>query len=194
MPNITFVSPSLGLLFSSPVEFMITVTLGTIGYPFERALVWIEQLLETKVIDEPVFVQYGSSNIESIARHPLVTAMPTVPRPSLERWVDQSRLVIAHAGQGTTRMLIEREAHFILLPRLAQHGEHVDNHQLAFAQSTQSLGVLHGLSLTALRSAVLNPPPLVETDFFDGPKLSTHLLQKYPASQSRRVKLLQSVQ
>ena len=173
---------------------MITVTLGTISYPFERALVWIERLLETKLIDEPIFIQYGSSDIGPIAHHPLVTAMPTVSRPTLEHWVDQSRLVIAHAGQGTTRMLIEREAHFILLPRLAQHGEHVDDHQLAFAQSTQSLGVLHGLSMTVLRAAIINPPALVKTDFFDGPKLSTHLLQKYPTSKPRRVEFLQSVQ
>lgn len=173
---------------------MITVTLGTIGYPFERAIAWLEELLETRVIDEPMFVQHGSSSIASIVHHPLVTAMPTVSRSSLEHQVDQSRLVIAHAGQGTTRMLIERGAHFILLPRLAQHGEHVDNHQLSFAQSTQSFGVQHSISISALSSAILNPPPTVETNFFQGPKLSEHLLRKYPANQPQRRKVLQSIQ
>lgn len=160
---------------------MITVTLGTIAYPFDRAISWIEELIEEEVFCEPIFLQHGVSSAASIEKHPLVTALPTLPQDMLNEWIGRSRLVIAHAGQGTTRMLIEGEANFVLLPRLSKHGEHVDNHQLAFAQSVQNLGVRYCVSKPHLRAVSLAPPRVVETQFFNGPKLSNHLLEKYPA-------------
>lgn len=164
---------------------MITVTLGTIPYPFERSINWLKDLLDRGIIDEPVFLQYGTSNVDLLIHHPLVTAEAVIPQNQLKGMVNRSRLVISHAGQGSTRLLAAAQAQFVLLPRLAQHNEHVDDHQLLFARSVQKKGVHHCMTLADLEQAVLTPPPLCPQNLFEGPKLSAHLLQRYPVSPRR---------
>ena len=159
---------------------MILVTLGTIPFPFDRAINWIATLLENGTISEPIFIQYGTSDILTIAKNPLVTAEPTVQSKDLMKMVDEARLVISHAGQGSTRAMADRGACFVLLPRLACYGEHIDDHQLLFAKSVASLGVSSCLSLDSLEQAVLQPPPHFEGQLFSGPRLVEHLLNVYP--------------
>jgi len=159
---------------------MITVTLGTIPYSFNRSITWIRALLHSGVIDEPIFIQYGTSDITSLLDHPLVTAEAVVPQAKLKERVQRSRLVISHAGQGSTRLLAAAQVHFVLLPRLAQYEEHVDDHQLMFARSVASRGVHHCTTFDALEQAVLNPPELCSADLFAGPKLAEHLLKRFP--------------
>jgi UDP-N-acetylglucosamine transferase subunit ALG13 len=161
---------------------MILVTLGTIPFPFDRAIDWIAFLLENGTISEPVFVQYGVSNVAPIMKHRLVTAESIVQSKDLMKIVDASRLVISHAGQGSTRSLAERGARFVLLPRLASHCEHIDDHQLLFAKSVERLGVLSCLSLNDLQQSVLQPPPPFQGQLFEGPRLAEHLLKAYPSN------------
>jgi UDP-N-acetylglucosamine transferase subunit ALG13 len=164
---------------------MITVTLGTIPYPFDRSIHWLKTLLDRGIINEPVFIQYGTSDVSDLLDHPLVTAAAVVPQAELQALVNRSRLVISHGGQGSTRLLAAAQVNFVLLPRLAAHGEHVDDHQLMFARSVEAKGVHHCVSLAALEQAILRPPALCASNLFDGPKLSAHLLRRYPVAQSR---------
>lgn len=165
---------------------MITVTLGTIPYRFNRSIIWLKALLDSGVIDEPVFIQYGNSDISALINHPLVTAESVVPQAKLKAIIARSRLVISHAGQGSTRLLAAAQTHFVLLPRLAKHDEHVDDHQLMFARSVASRGVHHCVTFEALEQAVLNPPELCPPNLFDGPKLTAHLLKRYPQTVAPR--------
>lgn len=165
---------------------MITVTLGTIPYRFDRSILWLKALLDSGVINEPVFIQYGTSDISALIHHPLVTAESVVPQAKLKALINRSRLVISHAGQGSTRLLAAAQTHFVLLPRLAKHEEHVDDHQLMFARSVASRGVHHCVTFEALEQAVLNPPELCPPDLFAGPKLTAHLLKRYPKTATSR--------
>ncbi len=169
---------------------MITVTLGTIPFQFDRAIAWLDLLLERQIITEPVFLQYGTSDISALAQHPLVTALPVVQSEYLKQQVDASRLVISHAGQGSTRMLVERRASFIIVPRLAEHKEHIDNHQLMFAQGMANLGVHCCITLDEVVEAILKPPLPCPVDIFDGPKLVAHLQRCYPSTQEAMRRLL----
>jgi hypothetical protein len=78
-------------------------------------------------------------------------------------------------------MLAARGASFVLLPRLKCYQEHIDDHQLEFAQAVESFGVRHCLSFEQLQEAVLNPPPCFREGLFDGPKLSHYLAEAYAA-------------
>lgn len=159
---------------------MIVVTLGTIPYSFDRAIEWLAALLRKGVITEPVFVQYGTSDIQLLQPYEHITLKAFVPSGDLTELIDNARLVISHAGQGSTRMLAARGARFTLLPRLKRYGEHVDDHQLLFSQSIASLGVKHCLALDELERAILEPPLPVQTQLFSGPKLADHLQMAYP--------------
>ncbi len=160
---------------------MLTVTLGTIPFQFNRSIAWLKMLLDREIITEPVFLQYGTTEIAAIAQHPLITALPVVQSDYLQRQIDQSRLVISHAGQGSTRMLVQRGASFVIVPRLAKYKEHIDNHQLLFAQGMAELGISCCGSLEELAQAVLSPPAPCNPDIFEGPKLVEHLMQRYPS-------------
>ena len=159
---------------------MIVMTLGTVSFQFNRAVVWLSILLERGVISEPVFLQYGHSDISPVAGHPLVTLEPTVTSAELIKLVDASDLVISHAGQGSTKMLAARGAHFVLIPRLKRYGEHVDDHQLWFAKSVASFGIKSILSVEELEKAVLLPPSHFQGELFNDPKLTEYLLTQYP--------------
>jgi len=159
---------------------MILITLGTISFQFNRAVNWLTILLENGVISEPVFLQYGYSDVSRLVGHPLVTLEPTVNGQKITELVENSRLVISHAGQGSTRMLAAKGCSFILLPRLKKYSEHIDEHQLLFAKSVEKFGIKNCCSLEELKSAVLQPPPIFQGQIFQNPKLTEYLLKRYP--------------
>ncbi|MEO0406404.1 MAG: glycosyltransferase, partial [Cyanobacteria bacterium P01_A01_bin.135] len=119
---------------------MITVILGTSPYPFCRAIEWLSTLLNNGKIEEPIFVQSGVTDVSTISENSLVQTDSIISSDRLIDIVRDSRFVISHAGQGSTRMLVSQGASFVLIPRLAQFKEHIDDHQLSFAKATHQLG------------------------------------------------------
>lgn len=163
---------------------MIVVTLGTIPFPFERAIKWVHELIKTGLISESVFLQHGTSEVAALVDNPLVTTSTVVESYKLIELIDQARLVISHAGQGSTRLLADRGASFILVPRLAKYGEHIDNHQLLFAKSVEKLGVKYCTEFSELAEVVTNPPERFQQSLFKDPKLVDHLVKAYPGRVS----------
>ncbi|MBW4673767.1 MAG: glycosyl transferase [Desmonostoc geniculatum HA4340-LM1] len=163
---------------------MILMTLGTVSFPFDRAVLWLKVLIDRGVISEPVFLQYGYSDVSALQGYPQVTLAPTVSLDELTKLVESSRLVISHAGQGSTRMLAAQGAHFVLLPRLKRYSEHVDDHQLLFAEAVATLGIKSFVSLDELEKAVLEPPPYFQKKIFNTPKLTDYLLVQYPPEKT----------
>ena len=159
---------------------MITVTLGTIPFAFNRAIDWLERLLSAGVISENVFVQHGTTDVSILAKYSFVTTTPIVETSFLMQTIGESRLIISHAGQGLTRGLAAQGACFILVPRLSRYKEHIDDHQLWFARGVEKLGIIHCTSLDNLEQAVKFPPPSFKGQIFDEPKLAEHLMQIYP--------------
>ncbi|MGD1932793.1 MAG: glycosyltransferase [Leptolyngbyaceae cyanobacterium] len=163
---------------------MITVTLGTISFPFDRVVQWLEQLLDEKVVTEAIVFQHGATNPGVVSRHPLVRATPFLEFERLESLSRQSNLVISHAGQGSTRGLAAKKVPFVVIPRLASYGEHVDNHQLLFAQSVRPLGVQYCSSYEEIKRSVLNPPPAFRGPLLQGPRLVEYLMERYQTSEA----------
>ncbi|MBH8552823.1 glycosyl transferase [Nostocaceae cyanobacterium CENA357] len=159
---------------------MILMTLGTVSFPFDRAVLWLKILIERGVISESVFLQYGYSDVSVLKGYSQVTLEPTVTLDELVKLVNASRLVISHAGQGSTRMLAAQGSNFILLPRLKRYGEHVDDHQLLFAKAVGKLGIKSFLSLDEFAQGVLEPPPYFQQKIFNTPRLTDYLLVQYP--------------
>jgi UDP-N-acetylglucosamine transferase subunit ALG13 len=157
---------------------VILFTIGTIVYPFDRSITWLQTLLEQKIIQEPVLLQHGDTSIEGLD-HPMVGTTAWLDRNEMHRAVREASLVISHAGQGSTRMLADMGARFVLLPRLKCYGEHVDDHQLDFARSVEKLGVRYCTELPKLSEYILNPPPPIPGKLFKSPNLVEHLIQQY---------------
>lgn len=105
---------------------MILVTVGTHEDPFDRLVRAAEALAGS----ERVVLQKGSSTVAT----PSCAAFATLAPAELDRLMAEARIVITHAGPTT---VIEAAGHGhvpIVVPRRAEHGEHVDDHQVRFAR------------------------------------------------------------
>ena len=157
---------------------MIVYTLGTIFFPFERAVNWLQILLENEIIVEPVLLQYGATPAPKFS-HPLLTSVASLTPEQMYKAVKQASLVISHAGQGSTRMLAELKTCFVILPRLRRYGEHGDDHQLLFARTVEKFGVHYCTELEQLINYVKYPPSCFQGELLKAPSLAEHLITRY---------------
>jgi UDP-N-acetylglucosamine transferase subunit ALG13 len=136
---------------------LIFVALGTHEQPFERALDIVGPLAD----EHELVIQHGH----------------TPPRAGLRaEWIDfraydeivelmrGSDAVVCHAGVGTIMTALSIGKHPVVLPRLAAHGEHVDDHQLQITTTFADRGVVVACLTPseiadALERAGALPPP-----------------------------------
>lgn len=160
---------------------MILITLGTIPYSFDRLIDWIAILLDEGFICEPVFIQYGITNVKAITNNPLVAATSLLSLDEISKVIENSRLIISHAGQGSTRKLARTNKPFIIIPRESKYKEHIDNHQLYFAQNmSEKFGICYCTSLVDLQKSISNPPKPIYRELFQEARLADHLLTIFP--------------
>ena len=123
---------------SMPVPARIrkaVVTVGTQeGYSFDRLYDALVPLLAD--CDE-VLWQTGSQDVSRWG----IDGRDRVPHAELNEAVGEADVVIAHSGTGSAITAFEQGKFPILVPRLAKHGEHIDDHQLQIAAEMQRRGL-----------------------------------------------------
>ncbi len=115
------------------------VTLGTTeSYGFRRmldaavpALEGADVLWQTGVTDVTELT-FGGQGID---------ARESVPHGEMLAAVHQADVVVAHSGTGAALTALDAGLCPVLVPRLAAHGEHVDDHQLQVAAELDSRGL-----------------------------------------------------
>jgi UDP-N-acetylglucosamine transferase subunit ALG13 len=108
----------------------LVVAVGTDHHPFHRLMRWIEDMIGGGVIPgHQALVQFGSSQRPSNA---LVQAL--IPRPELLALMAQADVVVGHGGPGVIMDARSMGRRPIVVPRLARHGEVIDDHQVTFAR------------------------------------------------------------
>lgn len=100
---------------------MIVVTTGTNGVPFDRLLRAVAQ-----PDDEELVVQHGPSRVRPTGAR----CVEFVPYDELRALVLRARVVITHGGVGSILLALAAGRRPIVVPRLAELGEAVDDHQL----------------------------------------------------------------
>lgn len=109
---------------------MIFVTVGTHEQPFDRLIQAVDHLKEEGIIQEDVFIQSGYSNYEP--KH--CQWQNIVTNAIMQEKVKEARIVITHGGPASIMDVIMAGKIPIVVPRQAQHDEHVDNHQVKFCR------------------------------------------------------------
>lgn len=120
---------------------MIFITVGSQKFQFDRLLQEIDNLVQRKVIDEPVFAQIGCSNYKP-AHYSYKTFLD---REEFATWEDKCDILITHGGTGAIIGAVKRGKKVIAVPRLAKYGEHVDDHQLQLIGQFKSQNLICGL-------------------------------------------------
>ncbi|WP_245757915.1 PssE/Cps14G family polysaccharide biosynthesis glycosyltransferase [Alteribacillus iranensis] len=117
------------------------MVLGTHELPFKRLLTKMEQLRQSETITEEVVVQAGHTEFAS--EH-----MKMIPFMSFEKMnelYDRARVIVAHGGTGSIITGVKKNKPVIAVPRLAEFGEHNDNHQLEIVEQFRETGHIIGI-------------------------------------------------
>lgn len=113
---------------------MILVTVGVSNLPFDRLLSAVDHL---STGTEKVIAQCGAGRV----RPEHAVCFDFVPFAEFEAYVSNARVVVAHAGIGSVAVCLSAGLHPIVVPRLKQLGESVDDHQLGFGRRLAELGL-----------------------------------------------------
>ena len=113
---------------------MIFATVGT-QLPFDRLLhavdTWAGAHAEVKVI-----AQIGET--EQVFAH--MTCRESIAQDEFREMFEQAEVIVGHAGMGTILTASELGKPVVIMPRLARHGEHRTDHQLATTAEMSRLG------------------------------------------------------
>jgi UDP-N-acetylglucosamine transferase subunit ALG13 len=113
---------------------MIFVTVGTNEAPFDRLL----HALDRFPGDEELIVQHGASHVRPRG----ATCIEQLPFEELTEHVRRARVVVTHAGVGSVLVALTNGKRPLIVPRRAEHGEAVDDHQFVFARRFAAAGLV----------------------------------------------------
>jgi UDP-N-acetylglucosamine transferase subunit ALG13 len=117
---------------------LIFATVGTDVHPFHRLTRWIDSWLEQGGGQRArCFMQTGTSEVPRLAAHHAYLGYA-----EMEAKVRAATAVVCHGGPGTIMLCLALGKRPIVVPRSAERGEHVDDHQRAFAKRVAADGVI----------------------------------------------------
>lgn len=67
---------------------------------------------------------------------------PFLNADTFDRYQDEAELIITHSGTGAIIKAVKKGKRVIVVPRLCQYGEHVDDHQVQIAEMFDQLGLV----------------------------------------------------
>lgn len=106
---------------------MIFVTLGTHNQQFTRLVKKMDEIapqIKEKIIIQIGYTTYIPKNCESFKW-----------APSLEPYYKKARLVITHGASSAWEFVYKYKKPLIVVPRQYKYNEHINDHQVEFAQS-----------------------------------------------------------
>lgn len=128
----------------------ILVTLGThAGFRFDRLVAQVARIVRSS--DEVVW-QVG----RTVAPPGASRVVEGLSPEHFGRLMEESDVVISHAGTGTALQALQKGKYPILVPRRKEYGEHVDDHQLNFALHLGHLGLALVVEANDLRTEHLD--------------------------------------
>jgi UDP-N-acetylglucosamine transferase subunit ALG13 len=117
---------------------VIFVTLGSQQFQFNRLLKKIDELIEKGVITEDVYAQTGASDYVPVHYR----YKKFLDREEFAEAEGQADVLITHGGTGAIIGGVKKGIKVIAVPRLAEYGEHVDNHQLQIIKEFDEMGLI----------------------------------------------------
>ena len=117
---------------------MIFVAVGTQKFPFNRLLKAVDDLIGQGVLSGEVFAQIGHSDY--VPRH--YAYQRFLPREEFQSRINDCDLLITHSGVATIIAGLKLHKPVVVVPRHAQFGEHVDDHQVQIAESFSEKNLL----------------------------------------------------
>jgi UDP-N-acetylglucosamine transferase subunit ALG13 len=138
---------------------MIFVTVGTHEQQFNRLIKFIDELKRDKVIVEDVIMQTGFCTYKPkyCEWHKLISYK------DMEKNVRDARIVITHGGPASFIMPLQIGKVPIVVPRQETFHEHVNNHQVDFAEQIEKrMGTIIPIyNIEDLKDTIINYDSIV---------------------------------
>lgn len=135
---------------------MLLAIVGTHEQQFNRLVKALDCMAQRKAYPGDIFIQYGySSYVPQFARGAKMLGVD-----ELGALADQANIIVTHGGPGSIWLAFERNKIPVVVPRNARYGEHVNDHQIAFARHMEQANRL----ITVLD---INELPRVITNYND---------------------------
>ena len=112
---------------------MIFVTVGTHEQPFNRLIEEVDCLKKENIITEDVFVQIGFSSYEP----KFCQWSRLISFDQMSEFMQKADIIITHGGPATFMSAIAKGKKPIVVPRQEKYNEHVNDHQVDFAQQVK---------------------------------------------------------
>jgi UDP-N-acetylglucosamine transferase subunit ALG13 len=141
----------LGAPIARPQNVSVFATVGTSKYPFDRLIRALDRLPDA----EGVVVQRGVSRVRPMR----AIGIDFLPFDELTAHIRQARVVVTHGGIGSVGLALANGKRPIVVPRLPALGEHVDDHQSAFARGMAAEGLVTLLDDPERLAELLAAPP-----------------------------------
>ena len=103
----------------------IVFAVGTDHHPFDRACEWASKLSET----HDVWIQHGTSELPQG-----LNGSPLLSRDQLLEKFAEADVVVTHGGPSTIMDAMSAGRRPVVMARNPKKGEHVDDHQMRFAE------------------------------------------------------------
>ncbi|WP_407854981.1 glycosyltransferase [Enterococcus hailinensis] len=108
---------------------MIFVTVGTHEQQFDRLISEVDKLVNEGLITEEVVIQTGyCTYVPKYCKYQKFFSYT-----EMEKFIQSANIVICHGGPSTFMSVVNSGKVPIVVPRLVEFNEHVNNHQLDFA-------------------------------------------------------------
>lgn len=132
---------------------MIFITVGSQKFQFNRLLKKVDELIDQKIINEPVFAQIGVSDYVP-KNYEYIDFMT---QEEFNKKIDDSDVIITHGGTGVIINALKKEKKVIAIPRLAKYDEHVDDHQIQLINEFKQLNLIEPVyEINELENALKN--------------------------------------
>lgn len=115
---------------------MILMTVGTQKFPFDRLLKKIDSLIEQEIIKDEVVAQIGYSDYRPVH----YSYVDFIPEEKFDILIQRSDILLTHGGIGTITKGLFLKKKVIIIPRMKDFGEHIDNHQIEIGERFAEMG------------------------------------------------------
>lgn len=113
---------------------MIFVSVGTHEQQFDRLITTIDTLKRDNIIQEDVFIQRGYTSYRPAA----CEYIDLLGYDMMVEYIRKSSIYITHGGPGSIFLGWQNDKIPIVVPRMKEYGEHVDNHQIDFVKRLEA--------------------------------------------------------
>jgi UDP-N-acetylglucosamine--N-acetylmuramyl-(pentapeptide) pyrophosphoryl-undecaprenol N-acetylglucosamine transferase len=131
---------------------LILISLGTHQQAFPRALDLIEPLAGRY---GDLVIQHGSTSPRP--NWPDTTWIEIMAFDDLTRAMSEAKSVVCHGGVGTVMTALQKGHTPVVIPRLACHREHVDDHQMEIAEHFAERGLVRCVTTETDLAPLLSP-------------------------------------